>query len=68
MQGEPGAYDCGWGHPDIPEYERNDGDVSASLRAFLDYVDGRLSDDSFVQELEEAVDEAKKNGNGGMNI
>ena len=30
-------------------------DVSASLRAFLDYVDGRLSDDSFVQELEEAV-------------
>ena len=36
-------------------------DVSASLRAFLDYVDGRLSDDSFVQELEEAVDEAKKN-------
>ena len=36
-------------------------DVSASLRAFLDYVDGRLSDDSFVQELQEAVDEAKKN-------
>lgn len=36
-------------------------DVSASLRAFLDYVDGRLSDDSFIQELEEAVDEAKKN-------
>ena len=36
-------------------------DVSAGLRAFLDYVDGRLSDDSFVQELEEAVDEAKKN-------
>ena len=36
-------------------------DVSASLRAFLDYVDGRLSDDSFVQELKEAVDEAKKN-------
>ena len=24
-------------------------------------MDGRLSDDSFVQELEEAVDEAKKN-------
>ncbi len=36
-------------------------DVSASLRAFLDYVDGRLSDDAFVQELESAVDEAKKN-------
>ena len=28
-------------------------DVSASLRAFLDCVDGRLSDDSFVQELGE---------------
>lgn len=36
-------------------------DVSSSLRAFLDYVDGKLCEDSFVQELEEAVSEARKN-------
>lgn len=37
-------------------------DVSSSLRAFLDYVAGKRGDDPFVQELEEAVTEAKKNG------
>ena len=36
-------------------------DVSSSLRAFLDYVDGRLCEDPFVQELEEAVSEARRN-------
>lgn len=36
-------------------------DVSSSLRAFLDYVAGNCGDDPFVQELEEAVAEAKKN-------
>ena len=36
-------------------------DVSSSLRAFLDYVAGKCGDDPFVQELEEAVTEAKKN-------
>ena len=36
-------------------------DVSSSLRAFLDYVVGKCGDDPFVQELEEAVTEAKKN-------
>ena len=36
-------------------------DVSSSLRAFLDYVDGKLCEDPFVQELEEAVSEARRN-------
>lgn len=36
-------------------------DVSSSLRAVLDYVAGKCGDDPFVQELEEAVAEAKKN-------
>lgn len=36
-------------------------DVGAGLRAFLDYAAGRVSDDIFVQELDEAVREAKKN-------
>ena len=34
-------------------------DVSRELRAFLDYVAGRKSEDSFVMRLEEAVKEAK---------
>lgn len=36
-------------------------DVSKELRAFLDYVCGKLSEDSYVRKLEEAVREAKKN-------
>lgn len=36
-------------------------DVSDELRAFLDYVAGKKSEDSFVQKLEEAVKRAKKN-------
>ncbi|MDE5823819.1 MAG: Rpn family recombination-promoting nuclease/putative transposase [Lachnospiraceae bacterium] len=36
-------------------------DVSEELRAFLDYVAGKKSKDSFVEKLEEAVKEAKKN-------
>ncbi len=36
-------------------------DVSEELRAFLDYVAGKGSRDTFVQKLQEAVDEAKKN-------
>ena len=36
-------------------------DVSSSLRAFLDYVAGKISDDPFVQEVEQAVAEARKN-------
>ena len=36
-------------------------DVSRELRAFLDYVAGRESEDDFVKRLEEAVKEAKKN-------
>lgn len=36
-------------------------DVSPQLKAFLDYVAGRPSEDEFVKELEEAVKEAKRN-------
>ena len=36
-------------------------DVSRELKAFLDYVAGKMPDDSFVRRLEEAVKEAKKN-------
>lgn len=36
-------------------------DVSPELKTFLDYVSGKKSEDSFVQRLEEAVKEAKKN-------
>ena len=36
-------------------------DVSSSLRAFLDYVAGKYGDDPFIQELDEAVMEARKN-------
>lgn len=36
-------------------------DVSKELRAFLDYIGGKKTNDSFVNELEEAVKEAKKN-------
>ena len=36
-------------------------DVSSSLKAFLDYVAGIMTEDSFVQELDEAVVEARKN-------
>ncbi len=36
-------------------------DVSRELRAFLDYVAGKKSEDSFIKKLEEAVEEAKKN-------
>lgn len=36
-------------------------DVSKELKAFLDYVGGKITDDTFVQELDEAVVEAKQN-------
>ena len=36
-------------------------DVSSSLRVFLDYVAGKLCEDPFVLELEEAVSEARRN-------
>ena len=36
-------------------------DVSKELKAFLDYVAGRKSKDSYVEKLETAVEEAKKN-------
>ena len=36
-------------------------DVSAELKAFLDYVAGKEPEDSFVRKLEEAVRKAKKN-------
>ncbi|MCI8550654.1 MAG: Rpn family recombination-promoting nuclease/putative transposase [Lachnospiraceae bacterium] len=36
-------------------------DVSSELKAFLDYVAGKDSADSYVKELEEAVKEAKRN-------
>ncbi len=36
-------------------------DVSEELKAFLDYAAGKPSEDVFVQKLEEAVREAKKN-------
>lgn len=36
-------------------------DVSSELKAFLDYVAGKKSEDHFVKRLEEAIEEAKKN-------
>lgn len=36
-------------------------DVSKELKAFLDYVAGKTSEDSFVKKLEKAVDKAKEN-------
>lgn len=36
-------------------------DVSQELKAFLDYVAGKESEDVFVQQVKEAVKEAKKN-------
>lgn len=36
-------------------------DVSEELKAFLDYVAGKKSEDTYVKKLEEAVKEAKKN-------
>lgn len=39
----------------------NRDDVSAELKAFLDYVAGKESEDPFVRRLEAAVFEAKKN-------
>ena len=36
-------------------------DVSKELKAFLDYVAGKKSKDAYVEKLEEAVQEAKKN-------
>lgn len=36
-------------------------DVSPELKAFLDYVSGKKPEDIFVQRLEEAVKEAKRN-------
>ena len=36
-------------------------DTSKELKAFLDYVAGKESDDAFVKKLEEAVKKAKKN-------
>ena len=36
-------------------------DVSRELRAFLDYVAGRKTEDPYVKKLEEAVKKAKRN-------
>ena len=36
-------------------------DISADLRAFLDYVAGSVSEDAFVKRLDDAVRKAKKN-------
>ena len=36
-------------------------DVSKELKAFLDYVVGKRSEDSFVKKLEKAVEKAKEN-------
>ncbi len=36
-------------------------DTSKELRAFLDYVAEKESDDAFVRKLEEAVKQARKN-------
>lgn len=36
-------------------------DVSKELKAFLDYAAGKTTNDTFVQELDEAVKEAKQN-------
>ena len=36
-------------------------DVSPELKAFLDYVAGRKSDDLFVKKLDQAVEQAKTN-------
>lgn len=36
-------------------------DVSQELKAFLDYINGKKSNDPYVKELDEAVNEAKKN-------
>ena len=36
-------------------------DISRELKAFLDYVAGKWSEDSFVIKLEKAVKKAKKN-------
>ena len=36
-------------------------DVSRELRAFLNYVAGKKSEDVFVRQLEEALQEAKRN-------
>ena len=36
-------------------------DVSRELKAFLDYVSGQMPEDSYVEKLEEAVQEARKN-------
>ncbi len=38
-------------------------DVNKELNAFLDYIAGKESEDSFVQKLKEAVKKAKKNRN-----
>jgi len=38
------------------------------LKAFLDYVAGKKTKDPYVEKLEEAVKEAKKNREGSMNI
>lgn len=39
----------------------NRNDVSSELRAFLDYLGGKKSEDEYVQKLEKAVREAKHN-------
>jgi len=40
---------------------RNMDDVNDELKAFLDYVAGKKPEDSFIEKLEEAVKEARKN-------
>lgn len=40
-------------------------DVSRELKAFLDYVAAQKPEDSYVEQLEEAVRETKKNREWG---
>ena len=35
-------------------------DIPADLQTFLDYVDGKMSNDSFVQEIDDTINELKK--------
>jgi hypothetical protein len=40
---------------------QREADIIRELKAFLDYVAGQKPEDSYVEKLEEAVKEAKKN-------
>ena len=53
-----------WGDETTKIFLNTDSDmdnVSKELKAFLDYAAGKTTNDTFVQELDEAVKEAKQN-------